>query len=189
MSSVTLMASERSQTGKSVARKIRRGGNNIPASIYSNGEPASLIIIDSLELEKAFERTGNPNTILDIQAGEYTASCLVKEVQRHPVSGAIRHVDFYKISNDVEVTVEVPVKMIGRAVGTTLGGKLRLIRRTLPVRCLPANIPATVDVDVTSLDIGQFLKVDSITNPEGATIVFDDSTVYNVVTVIKRRGT
>ena len=189
MSSVTLVASERSQTGKSVARKIRSVGNNIPASIYSNGEPASLIIIDSLELEKAFERTGNPNTIVDIQAGEKSASCLVKEVQRHPVSGAIRHVDFYKINNDIEVTVDVPVRTVGRAAGMTLGGKLRLIRRTLTIRCLPANIPATVDVDVTSLDIGQFLKVDAIANPKGATIVYDEATAYNVVTVIKKRGT
>ena len=97
--------------------------------------------------------------------------------------------DFYKISNDVEVTVDVPVKTVGRAVGTTLGGKLRLIRRTLTVSCLPANIPATVDVDVTNLDIGQFLKVDAIANPEGATIVYDESAAYNVVTVIKKRGT
>ena len=182
MSSVSLVASERSQTGKSVARKIVAVATTF-LFIYSNGEPASLIIIDSFELKKHLSalairtRSSISKPRANIQLlGERGST--TSRIWCNPSCG------LHKISNDVEVTVDVLVKTVGRAVGTTLGGKLRLICRTLTVSCLPANIPATVDVDVTNLDIGQFLKVDAIANPEGAPH-FTTSPAYNVVTVIK----
>jgi large subunit ribosomal protein L25 len=113
---------------------------------------------------------------------------LVREVQRHPVSGAVRHVDFYQVKEDETLTVDVPVKMVGKAAGVAMGGALRLIRRELKVRCLPSNIPSVIEADVTPLEIGKFLKVNQIPNPEGVEILFDDKGIFNIATVIKRRG-
>jgi large subunit ribosomal protein L25 len=69
-----------------------------------------------------------------------------------------------------------------------MGGALRLIRRDLKVRCLPQNIPAFIEADVSPLEIGKFLKVNQIASPEGVEVLFDDNAIFNIATVIKRRG-
>ena len=186
MATVNLDASTRTGTGKGVARKIRRTGL-VPASIYSGGVQPTLITIDPLALSLAFQRTGDPNTLVDIKVdGGKGASCLVKEVQRHPVSGAIRHVDFYSVDADKEIVVDVPVRTTGRAVGTQMGGSLRLIVRSLSIRCLPSNIPPVIEVDVSELNIAQFIRASEIPAAENYKLVFKAD--FNVVTVMKKRG-
>ena len=186
MATVNLDATIRNGTGKGVARKIRRTGL-IPATIYAGGAEPTLITINPLELTLAFQRTGDPNTLVDIKSDDGTEkSCLVKEVQRHPVSGAIRHVDFYNVDSNKEIVVHVPVRTTGRAVGIQMGGTLRLIVRTLAVRCLPANIPSAIEIDVTNLDIAGFIRVSDI--PQSDTYTFVFKTDFNVATVVKKRG-
>ena len=102
MATVNLNASSRLGTGKGVARKIRRNGL-VPASIYRDGKEPSLITIDPNTLTLAFEKTGNPNTLVNISVEGDEKTCLVKEVQRHPVTGVIWHVDFYSVKDDEEI--------------------------------------------------------------------------------------
>jgi large subunit ribosomal protein L25 len=186
MATVDLDASIRTGTGKGVARKIRRTGL-IPASIYSGGVLPTLVTIDPLALTLAFQRTGDPNTIVDIKVdGGEGRSCLVKEVQRHPVSGAIRHVDFYSVDANKEIVVDVPVRTKGRAIGTQMGGTLRLIVRSLTIRCLSSNIPSVIEVDVTDLDIEQFIRASQIPVEESYKLVFKAD--FNIATVMKKRG-
>lgn len=189
MSTIEMSVSKREATGKGIARKLRRTGV-VPAVIYRGGNTPTMISIDPTALTLAFERSGNPNNLvkLAIEGGD-AFTCLVREVQRHPVSGVIRHVDFYEVKDDEFLTVTVPVVTVGKAAGVAMGGALRLVRRELQVRCLPANIPAVIEADVTSLEIGKFLKVNQIANPEGVEILFDDKGIFNIATVIKRRGT
>lgn len=187
MSTITLDASARTNTGKGAARKIRAKGM-IPASVYRAGNNPTLITLNPTELTLAFERSGNPNSLVELKLDDGSFLCLVKEVQRHPASGAIRHVDFYEVDENQEIVVSVPVSIVGKSVGVAMGGALRLIRRDLNVQCKPAHIPATIQVDVTNLDIGKFIKVNTITAPENATILFDEKGIFNVVTVVKRRG-
>ena len=188
MSTIEMSVAVREQTGKGIARKLRRSGV-VPAVIYRGGNTPTMISIDPNALTLAFDRSGNPNNLVALDVNGSTFTCLVREVQRHPVSGLIRHVDFYEVKKDEYLTVTVPVQIVGKAVGVAMGGTLRLVRRELNVRCLPANIPAVIKADVTSLDIGNFLKVDEISNPEGVEILFDEKGVFNIATVIKRRGT
>ena len=188
MSTIELPAQLRTDTGKGPARKIRQSGA-VPAVVYQGGNKPTMITIDPYQLTLAFERSGNPNNLVELQTDGNSFLCLVKEVQRHPVTGNIRHVDFYEVRNDEKIVVEVPVQIVGKAVGVTMGGSLRQIRRDLQVRCLPQDIPSNIEADVTTLDIGKFLKVNEITNPEGVEIMFDDMSIFNVATVIKRRGT
>ena len=188
MSTIEMSVAVREQTGKGVARKLRRSGV-VPAVIYRGGNTPTMISIDPNVLTLAFERSGNPNTLVKLDVNGTSFTCLVREVQRHPVSGVIRHVDFYEVKEDQEITITVPVKTVGKAAGVAMGGALRLVRRELNVRCLPANIPAVIEVDVTPLEIGKFLKVNEIVNPKGVEILFDEKGVFNVATVIKRRGT
>jgi large subunit ribosomal protein L25 len=183
MATVNLSASQRKDLGKGNARKIRAKGV-IPASIYRSGNEPSLITIDPNILSLKFEKSGNPNTLVNIQVeGGEEKLCLVKEVQRHPVTGVIRHVDFYSVDKNDKITVEVPVSTTGKAVGIELGGTLKLICRYLKVECKPQDIPATVAVDVSELDIGRFIRASAIPAPENSKIVFDSD--FNVVTCVK----
>jgi large subunit ribosomal protein L25 len=188
MSTIEMSVAAREQTGKGIARKLRRSGV-VPAVIYRGGNTPTMITIDPDALTLAFDRSGDPNTLVKLDVAGTVFTCLVREVQRHPVSGTIRHVDFYEVQDDEQITITVPVKIVGKSAGVAMGGTLRLVRRELNVRCLPGNIPAVIEADVTLLEIDKFLKVNEITNPKGVEILFDESKVFNIATVIKRRGT
>ena len=93
-------------------------------------------------------------------------------MQRHPVSGQIRHVDFYQVRPDDEAVLQVPFVVEGRAAGTRVGGSMVVLVRTVDVRCKPAHIPSTIKADVTPLNIGQSLRISELTAPEGCTFVY-----------------
>ena len=112
---------------------------------------------------------------------------MVKDVQRHPVTGNIRHVDFYQVKDSENITVSVPIEITGKSIGVQMGGSLRTIRRRIDIICKPSDIPATIKIDITNLDMGKFFKVSQVQPPEGVEVVY--SSDFNLVTVIKRRGT
>ena len=183
---IELQASVRSKTGKGIARKIRKTGL-VPATIYRGGQTPNLITINPKELSLAFHRTMNRNTLVNISLEDgNTKLCLVKEVQRHPVSGSIRHVDFYNVDLNEKITISVPVSTVGKAAGTVLGGKLRVIRRDLDLQCKPNDIPFSIKVDVTELEEDQFIRASQISAPANCELVF--AADFNVVTVVRKRG-
>ncbi len=181
MATVSLKATSRSQTGKGVARKLRRSGV-IPAVVYRAGEPATSVSVNPNELEVSFRRTNNPNTLVSVDIEGDSRLCLVKDVQRHPVSGQIQHLDFYEVTDDQFITVTVPIKAVGKAAGIQMGGKLQVIRRKLDVRSKPADIPAFVEVDVTELNIGEFIRASAISAPANTELVLPQD--FNVITVV-----
>ena len=185
MATINLKAESRESTGKGAARKIRATGS-IPSVVYRGGESATSVSINPKELELQFQRSGNPNTLVELELADGARTCLVQKVQRHPVSGEILHVDFYEVVPDQQVQVNVPVETEGRAAGVRAGGKLQLIQRELTVRCRPGDIPATVKVDVTNLEIGKFIRASQVPAPANTELVI--TTDANVVTVIGKRG-
>lgn len=187
MATVSLQVEPRDSFGKGIARKIRQAGN-VPAVVYREGNTPSHVSLDPTALELAFKRTGNRNTLVDISIeGEDTkALCLVKSVQRHPVSQAIEHVDFYEVRPDEAVTVSVPVKLVGKAAGVEMGGKLQIMARDITVKAQPGDIPDTLDVNVTELAIGKFIRASELPAPAGCELVLVND--FNVATVIARRG-
>lgn len=185
MANVSLNATSRTDIGKGAARKIRAQGL-LPAVIYRAGQPATSVSLDPNELETAFRRSGNRNTLVTLGVDDKSYTCLVKVTQRDPVSANLLHVDFYEVDDNEEVTVSVPIQPTGRAAGVTAGGKLRVIVRELFVRCKPGSIPATVDVDVTSLNVGDFIRVSAVPAPSGTEIVAPND--FNILTVVGKRG-
>ncbi len=185
MATVSLNASSRTDLGKGNARKIRAKGL-LPAVIYRAGQPATSVSIDPNELENAFRRSGNRNTLVDLGVDGKNFVCLVKKTQRDPVTANLLHVDFYEVDENESVVVKVPINPTGKAAGVVAGGKLRSIVRDLTVRCKPGDIPATVDVDVTRLEVGDFIRVSAVTAPAGSEIVAPND--FNVLTVVGKRG-
>lgn len=186
MESLILNATPREGTGKGIARKARKQGRT-PGVVYRAGGHATPVSFDLAELATIFRKTADPNTLVSIKvAGSDGRPCLVREVQRDPVSRDVLHVDFYEVDADYVVTVDVALVLTGRAAGTRAGGTLRQLTRSVTVQCAASRIPKSVELDVTPVDVGQFLKVSHISAPEGVKILF--SRDYNVVTVEGKRA-
>jgi len=173
MATMSLNATLRKTEGKKgAARKLRATGK-VPAVLYRGGEAAKAVTIDPHDVELGFKKTQNPNTLIDLHVDDGThILCVIREVQRHPVSQVIRHIDFYALDLDKTVDVSVPVVIVGRAAGTRVGGTLVQHSRRLQVRSKPLDIPAAIEVDVTPLNIGQSLKVSSLVPPGESLILY-----------------
>lgn len=184
METTPLQAISRDNFGKGAARKLRASGR-LPALIYTAGSDPAHVTVDPSELTAIFRRSGNPNTLLAIDVDGASRTCLVKASQKHPLTRDLIHVDFYEVDPSADVVVDVEVRPVGKAVGMTKGGKVRLLSRTVRLSCLPVNIPAFVEVDVTELDLNDVLRVDKLTPPEGCTLVYVQA--YNVVSIVGRR--
>ncbi len=171
--------------GKGAARKLRAAGR-LPAVVYAQGAEATPIHIDPLTLTTIFRKTENRNTIIHLEIDGESVPCLVRDAQRHPLTREILHVDFYRLAEGQSVLVDVPLEPTGRPAGASLGGRLRVIRRTVSVRSDWSAIPATLPVDVTPMVIGDFITVSAITVPAGVEIVYESD--FNVLSVYGKKG-
>lgn len=172
------------ETGKSVARKLRKDGK-IPAVVYGDGEAATPLVVDPDHLVAIFRETQDRNTIVELDVGGEKVPTLVQKVQRHPLKRHILHVDFMKVRPGKPVEVMVPLAGKGRAKGMIIGGRLRLIRREVKVRCEFDKIPSVIEHDITPMDIGDMVKASELVTPEGVEVVFDND--FNVMTVYGRK--
>jgi large subunit ribosomal protein L25 len=175
----TLSATLRTDYGKSVARKLRAAGQ-IPAVVYGAGDAGTQsITVDPKALYDIFRKTLDSNTIVNLDISGKKVPTLVRTVQRHPLSRAILHVDFFRPDPDGNVEAEVPVVATGKAVGLVLGGKITVLRRTVTVTCRYDRIPKVIEVDVTALDVGQFIKASQLKLPENVSVAMTKD--FNVV--------
>lgn len=180
----SLAAEIRQDHGKGNARKLRATGK-APAVLYAEGKPATSLTIDPVALYEIFRKSGNANTIVALDVDGTTTEALVKDTQRHPVSRDILHVDFLAVSDDRKVEVVVPVNGVGRPAGALLGGRLRLIRRSLKVRCVPSKIPESFDIDISPMHIGDMVKASEVVCPDGVELVLKQD--FNVLTVYGKK--
>lgn len=184
METIELKTTVRNTVGNGPARELRRQGR-IPAVLYGPGKEPVLLSIDQNEFEKILknQETGHLLLNLVIRNGkESKRTAMIKELQTNPVSQAFLHVDFYEISMDRRIRVNVPVVPTGKAQGVELGGVLQIVRRELEVLCLPGEIPAAFEVDITNLDIGDSIHVEDIPLAEGVEIAADVN--FTVITVL-----
>ncbi|MGH7474816.1 MAG: 50S ribosomal protein L25/general stress protein Ctc [Longimicrobiales bacterium] len=183
----TLQATLREERGKGGARRLRRAGR-VPAVIYGHGEETRALSLDAHELEVLFSHISIENTIIELAVdGAKTRKAaplraLVREVQRHPYRGEVIHVDFYQLHAGEKVDVEVPIHVKGTAAGVKLGGLLQQSMHDLSIRCLPEDIPAAIEVDVSALEIGDSIHVSELAVPEGVEVEVDlERTVCSVL--------
>ena len=184
MQVIKLAVEPRTETGKGAARKLRRSGK-VPGVLYRDGNQPFLFAFDVDDLEGPLRKRGDRNALIEIDVGGEKRICLIKAFDRHPMSRRIRHMDFYEVLQDAEMVVKVRVEPVGTAAGTKLGGQLNLLRRTLDVRCLPIHIPINIPVDVTELEVGDFVRVSQIEVPDNTTILFESN--FNVISVEGKR--
>lgn len=182
MSVIPLSASRRETLGKGGARKARSAGQ-IPGVLYGHGEEPIAVAVSAREFDVALRQHKGGNPIVNLavaSSGEFTA--LIRDVQYDPLSRAILHLDFQHISLTEQIEVKVAVKLTGLAIGVKDGGGiLETILRELDVRCLPTQIPAAIEVDVTALNVGDSVHVRDLVVPNVTVLNDPDTTIATVV--------
>jgi large subunit ribosomal protein L25 len=181
---IDLQASLRETVGNGPARVLRQAGR-IPAILYGRNTEPVLLSVDSKELEQILGKGSFGQFILNlvIQNGKkVTKAAMIKELQTHPVSGQLIHIDFYEIDMKRQIKVMVPVVTTGKSIGVEEGGMLNIVRRELEVFCLPGDIPESFEIDISEMTIGDSVHIEDI--PLGDNVEVAADVNYTVVTVL-----
>lgn len=182
MAIAELEVQPRNALGKSAVRKMRAEGL-VPAVLYGNEEESMPLAVNEYALDRFFHKYGQSmlvSLVSDANKKDEEKLAIVKDVQYHPVTERVTHLDFYSIRVGVPIEVEVPLSFEGKPVGIDNGGLLQLVRRSLEIRCLPREIPEVLTIDVSALDVGDAIHVNDL-NIEG--IEFVSPVNFTIVTV------
>ena len=184
MSDITTLAVvQRDRVGKGSARAARREGR-VPAVVYGDKREPAPVTVARKELDKALQAGGFFNKLIELRLDGKAQIVLPRDVQLDAVTEVPLHVDFFRISETAELTIDVPVVFINEeeAEGLRRGGVLNIVRHQIEVVCLASAIPETIECDLTGLDIGDSLHISAVTMPEGAipTITDRDFTIATI---------
>lgn len=173
MKSITIQGVKRESVGKASTRTLRNA-DQVPCVVYGGTEP--LHFSADQKAFKGLVYTPEAHTVnLELADGMKIAAIL-QDIQFHPVTDKIIHADFYQLHDDKAVTIEVPVRLTGRARGVVNGGVMRFNMRKLKVRAIPANLPDEIVIDITSMRIGHKKYVETIRSND-YTILHPDNAV------------
>lgn len=183
---VRLTVQKRIEIGRNAVKKVKAAGF-VPGILYGPRQEPVPLKLSSRELKSALAHAASENIIVELDfqesQGEGPVLALIQEVQHHPLKRELVHIDFQAVSATEKVTAEVPIEAVGEPVGVkTRGGLLEHTLRSLEVECLPRDLPSSIRVDVSGLDIGSSLHVRELPLPAGVSSVTDgDLTVFSVL--------
>ena len=177
MKSITIKGSKRESVGKKDAKALRNA-EKVPCVLYGGEKP---VHFSAKEIAfKSLVYTPNVYTaVIELESGE-TYNAILQDIQFHPVTDRIMHIDFYQIFDDKEITMNIPVVLTGNSIGVLNGGALRFNKRRLKVRAIPANLPDTIEADITPLKIGSKLYVTELKNDKYTLLEADNTVVVQV---------
>ncbi|MDT0553743.1 50S ribosomal protein L25/general stress protein Ctc [Urechidicola vernalis] len=173
MKSITISGSKRESVGK-VATKALRNAGKVPCVLYG-GKEALHFSADELAFRNLVYTPNVYTATIELESGE-KFNAILQDIQFHPVTDKILHIDFYQLFSDKEVTMEIPVHLVGNAPGVMNGGSLRFPKRKLRVKGLPDNLPDFFNADISKLRIGSKLTITEI-DDHGCTFLHPENTV------------
>ena len=173
MKSITIKGSERESVGKKSTKALRNAGK-IPCVVYGGEKPLHFSA-DELAF-KNLVYTANAHTVKVDLDGDKKVKAVMQDVQFHPVTDKILHIDFYQLFDDKPVTMDIPVRLQGNSPGVRNGGRLLFRKRKLSIKALPDNLPDFFDIDISELMIGDNISVETLLNDD-FTILHPESTV------------
>lgn len=190
MVEAVLKGQVRTQVGKEYAKKLRRQ-QLIPAVVYGGSSGPMAVTVNPIEMLKLLSAGAGEHAMMTLLLGEdgkQSKTVILKALQRDPVRGGPLHADFLEISMKRKIKIQVPIRLVGEAIGVKLnGGLLEQHLREINVECLPAAIPSYIQVDVSHLNLGHAIHVRELTI-EGDIKVLEDP-ARPVVTVLIQRAT
>ncbi|MCL4131619.1 UNVERIFIED_CONTAM: hypothetical protein GTU68_026611 [Idotea baltica] len=178
MKSITIKGSERESVGKKATKALRNAGK-VPCVVYGGEKPLHFTA-DELEF-RDLVYTGAAHTV-KVDLGEGKVKAIMQDIQFHPVTDKILHIDFYQLFDDKEVTMNIPVRLLGNSPGVRNGGRLLFRKRKLAIKALPDNLPDFFDIDISKLKIGDNITVESLLNDDFVILHPDTTVVVQVKT-------
>jgi len=179
MKSITINGSQRESVGKKATKALRNAGQ-VPCVLYGGDKP-----VHFAAAELAFSKlvyTPNAHTVVINLASGETFNAVLQDIQFHPVTDSILHVDFYQLFDDKEIALDIPVNLVGNSRGVKNGGILRRNNRKLRVKALPANLPDFIEIDITPLKIGDKVAVSELANDKYSFLHADNTVVCQIKT-------
>ncbi|MET6991239.1 50S ribosomal protein L25/general stress protein Ctc [Sediminicola arcticus] len=172
MKSITIKGSERESVGKKASKALRNAGK-VPCVLYGGDKPLHFTA-DELSFKEIVYTPNAHTAVIDLGGKKFNA--VLQDIQFHPVTDKILHVDFYQLFSDKHVTMNIPVNLLGSSPGVRNGGRLLFRKRKLAIKALPDNLPDFFNVDISKLKIGGYITVASLLS-EDFTILHPDSTL------------
>ena len=191
---IRIRAERREGLGKGASRRLRRLADKAPGILYGGGVEPVPLAIAYRELGRAMQEEAFFSQILELQVGDKTQACVLRDVQRHPATDKVQHIDFLRIREDLPVQMRVPLHFVNedQCQGVKLGGgRLAHNLVEVEVRCLPRNLPEYIAIDVAALEVGQSVHLSDLELSEGVELValaLGADHDMPVVSVAARRG-
>ena len=186
---LNLSAAARTKTGKGGARQLRRDGR-IPAVLYGRGQEGRSLSVLSKDLRTILMSEAGDFSVIKLnienEGGNEEKNVLLKEYQIDPVRRTLLHADFYEVDLKRVIQVEVPLNLLGTPAGVEKGGTVQQVRHQLLVSALPMELPSSIDVDISHLEMNEALHVSQVTPPSGVELIYDVD--FAVATVVPPRS-
>ena len=179
MKSITIKGSERESVGKKATKALRNAGK-VPCVVYGGDKPLHFSAEELAFRDLVY--TPNAHTVAIELDGGASLKAVMQDIQFHPVTDAIIHIDFYQLFDDKMVTMDIPVRLQGNSPGVRNGGRLLFRKRKLSIKALPAKLPDFFDIDISKLKIGQNISVGSLLNDDFSILHPDTTVVVQVKT-------
>jgi len=189
-----LNAEVRDDLGKGASRRLRRLADLIPAIIYGGDKDPQALTVVRKDLEKALENEAFYSQVITLGIGKSKEKAVLKDLQRHPAKNRVMHADFLRIDDNVAIKLNVPIHFVNEeaCVGVKIeGGLIQHQTTDIEIQCLPADIPAFIEVDMIEVAIGEIIHLSDIALPEGVTSValaLGEDHDLAVASVIARKG-
>ncbi len=176
-----LIAKKRDLQGSSNARRLRDSGN-LPGVVYGSGNEPVSVLVDLHDFEQILHHHASESMLIDIELeGEGDVAVLVKDVQHHPVTSDLVHVDLMRVQANKPIAVDIALELVGESAGVKAGGILDHVMHSISVECLPADLTEGFDVDVSKLEIGQSLHVSDLNLGDKYKLLVDDEAIVAAV--------
>jgi large subunit ribosomal protein L25 len=180
---LTIPSQPRDAFGKNASYRLRQTGR-IPAILYGEGQTSVALVLDKKDVIRILKSDTGLNTLFKVTIEGGDRDVMIKDVQIDPLSDHLLHADLIQIDMNKVVRVEVPIELLGDAVGVkTEGGFIDFMTRELMIECLPALIPERLTVDVSGLHLHQSIKVSEVVLPEGIKLITEPGAVVALVQV------
>ena len=169
--SITVNATEREGQGKGASRRLRKE-EKVPSIIYGGKKEPQMVTLSIHEITHLLEDENTFTSVLDLVVGESTDSVVLKDIQRHPAKNTITHVDFLRVDAKQTLVTTTPLHFVGVEENDALrlGNMLNQFVVSVEISCLPKDLPHGIDVDVSSLEVGDHLSLTDLVLPEGVVI-------------------
>ena len=179
MKSITINGSKRESVGKKATKALRNAGQ-VPCVLYGGDQPLHFAA-DEIAFKDLVYTPDVHTVVIELKGGE-KFDAVLQDIQFHPVTDAILHIDFYQIFEDKEISMEIPVHTVGVARGVKNGGVLRFNLRRMRVKGLPGNLPDFIEADISPLKIGNKLYVTALKSDDFKIMHPDNTVVCQVRT-------